>query len=360
MESLEYSNAHSAKSWDALLSMGRSLRVLAIAVIVVLSVGLELVLHGQIQSNPDLALWLSSPAALIAGFASMMLLTVSYMVGGEWAVARSQRIALAQAIENESLSMARRFNPVVDFHHPEVCREILTQQVSLAGRLHAPISLLELSVSEMAADPFSAEWRQFGAELARQVKARSRQTDSMLRWTPESFLLVMPEVSQEEMKMITLRLHNDLEGWFQERFEAHSRPTLESRGCTTLQLGQAGDILRETQMLLDQCQRGCNPQLDVQRNQTRREKSVGLTLPLEISGLDSSGSVFSDLITTERVSKDCIWFVWQREMDEKTSLKVKDADGMICATATLTAIVKRGGERVAEVRFLKSPEKWVV
>ena len=245
-----------------------------------------------------------------------------------------------------------------------MCREILTQQASLAARLRAPISVIELSVAEMAKDPFSLEWRQFGAELARQVKAGSRQTDSMLRWTPNSYLVVMPEVNADELPVITTRLHNDLEGWFQERFQAHTRPTLESRGFTTQTLGEprgeVNDILRETQQLLDEQPLRVSPQVQSKRTQSRREKSVGLTLPFSISGTDANGEPFSDRIVTQRVATDCIWFPWTRDIATGASLKITDRDGTMSETGTLVGFTKNDGENIAEVRFPKPPQNWVM
>ncbi|MSO19703.1 MAG: hypothetical protein EXQ56_04455 [Acidobacteria bacterium] len=360
MSNIEVSTERSTGSWDVLLRMGRSLRITAIAVIVVLSIGIALVLQGQMMNNPDLAHWLTRPTLLIAGFSSMMFLTVTYLIGKEWSVVRSQRAVLVTALEEESINMARRFNPVVDFHHPEVCREILTQQASLAARLHAPISILELSLSEMGSQPLAPQWRQFGSELSRQVKARSRQTDSMLRWTPESFLLVMPEVSAEEMGVITTRLHNELEVWFQERFDANRRPTLQSRGFTTDILGKSSDILRETQALLEEQARLSSPKADGKRMQVRREKSVGLTLQFDISGMDAGGQEFCDRIITQRVSADCIWFAWNREVELEASLQVSDREGTVSAKAVLAEFATVKGERIAEVRFPKAPDNWVM
>jgi hypothetical protein len=337
---------------------------LAIGVIVVLTAGIVLIIQGQMNAHPFLSQWLVSPLVVSLGFASVMLLTITYLIGRERVVVRSQRVALTQVMEDEALNLARRYNPVLDFHHPEVCREIITQQASLAARLRAPISVIELSVAEMAKEPFSLEWRQFGAELARQVKAGSRQTDAMLRWSPNSYLVVMPEVNAEELPVITTRLHNDLEGWFQDRFEAHTRPTLESRGFTTQALGETqgdvNDILRETQQLLNEQPLRVNPQVQTKRAQTRREKSVGLTLPFSISGTDANGEAFCDRITTQRVAADCIWFAWSREIPAGATVQITDRDGTMSETGTLAGYLNKDGEAIAEVRFLKPPQSWVM
>ena len=362
--SVEISSQQSPNAWAAVLRVGQSLRYLAIAVIVVLTVGIELVIAGLLQHHPFIAQGLVSPLAVGAGFGSVMLLTVTYLIGKGWAVVGSQSEALNAVMEEGSLNLARRFNPVLDFHHPEVCREILTQQASLAARLRAPISVIELNVAEMAKNPLSAEWRQFGAELTRQVKATSRQTDSMLRWTPKSFLLVMPEVNAAELAVILTRLHNDLEGWFQERFEAHAKPTLESRGITTQALGQAtgqvNDILRETQNLLDEQMLRANPQVQAQRTQVRRQKSVNLTLPFNIAGVDVQGVPFSDRIVTRRVAADCIWFASSRQISEGTSLEITDRDATICESAVVAGFTTEDGHTIVEVRFPKPPANWVM
>lgn len=364
MASLELTNERITQAWDGVLRLARSLRYLAIGVIVVLTIGIELVIQGQLNDHPFLSQWLVSPGVLAVGFGAVMSLVVTYLIGRERVVTRTQRRAITDALEVESLNMARRYNPVLDFHHPEVCREILTQQASLAARLRAPISVIELSVAEMAKEPFSLEWRQFGAELARQVKAGSRQTDSMLRWTPNSYLVVMPEVNAEELPVITTRLHNDLEGWFQERFEAHTRPTLESRAFTTQTLGEkrgeVNDILRETQQLLDEQPLRVNPQVQSSRPQTRREKSVGLTLPFSISGTDANGESFCDRIVTQRVAADCIWFAWTREISAGATVQITDRDGTMSETGTLVAFSRKDGEPIAEVRFPKPPQNWVM
>lgn len=364
MAGMELTNERLAAKWEGLLRGALSLRYLAIAVIVAQTIGIELVIQGQLSNHPFLSQWLVSPVIIAVGFASVMVLTISYVIGRERALARSQSEVLSEALAEESLMLARRYNPVLDFHHPEVCREILTQQASLAARLHAPISVLELSVTEMAKDPLAAEWRQFGAELARQVKAGSRLTDSMLRWTPNSYLLVMPEVNAEELPVITTRLHNDLEAWFQDRFEAHSRPTLQSRGFSAQNLGApngpVNDILRETQNLLDEQPLRSNPQAQPKSLPTHREKSVGLTLQFSISGTDANGEDFSDRIVTQRVAADCIWFAWSRELAPGATVQVADRDGAISETGTLIGYATKDDEKIAEVRFPKPPKHWVM
>jgi hypothetical protein len=364
MRSVELSNEQTSNAWESLLHVGRTLRYLAIGIIIAQTVGIELVIQGYLTDRPVLAQWLVSPMAVVVGFGSLMFVAVTYLIGKERSVTRSQREVLTTALKEESLNLARRFNPVLDFHHPEVCREIIAQQASLAARLRAPISLVELNVPEMAKDPLSAEWRQFGAELARQVKATSRQTDAILRWTPQSYLLVMPEVDANELQLINTRLHNDLEGWFQERFEGHSHPTLETRGVTTHALGQnrgpINDIVRETQNLLDEQNLRGNPQAQSKLSQTRREKSVGLTLSFNIAGTDAAGKQFSDRIVTQSVAADCIWFAWTRELAEGTELQVSDRDGTLCETAKLVGFATKDGERIAQVRFPKPPANWVM
>src|SRR5262249_39069462 len=144
-----------------------------------------------------------------------------------------------------------RQNPITDFHHPDVCRDILMQQASHAARLHAPLSLLEVQIDKLGQLSSNASTQPRVAELIRQIRGLCRATDSVLRWTPDSFLLAFPEVTREELSPISERLRQELEQWIEQHYEVGARPTLRWRGATSTSLDSCGDILLETQRLLE-------------------------------------------------------------------------------------------------------------
>ncbi len=348
-----------AASWESWLRMGRSLRLLSVIVIVLLSAGLGLMIYGELRHNPVVVEALDSPMGLLGGFGLLMMLTVGYLIGKQWSMARDQRQVLAQTLEEESMALALRLNPVLDYHHPEICRDILIQQISHAGRLHAPISIMELTAPELRNDILSEDGRGFAAEFSRKIRARCRQTDALLRWSPESFLLALPEVSREELQVVSARLRKDMESCFQDRPEPMDGPALEVRAFTSHGLSGSGDILQETRRLLEQESAEVPVPVSQQNLPIRREKTVPLRLAMTIRGNDGDGASFEEEITTSQVAADRIWFVLEKSLPEKTPLTISAADGSFQLEAVLSRTEDRDGEPVAEVRLTKVPENWV-
>ena len=344
---------------DRLVQSGRSLGTLAVTVIVLLSAGLGVVLYSDIQSGGPLASVLAAPKTLGVGFVLLMLLTVGYLVSKQFAIGRNQSHLIEQLLEEESAARSLQVNPITQFHHPEVCRDILLLQAGHAARRNAPLSVLELHVSNL--EKLShGENSALVPELIRHLRGLGRPTDSLLRWSPDSFLLIFPEVTEEEMATVSERMRREVEQWVEERLSGASRPALRWRGFTESSLGSTGDILAETHRLLErqghQTNRGAAPG----GSQTRREKSIALALDVEIRGVDRRGKPFREKVVTERVAADRIWFPWKQELAEQTPLTVVVPDRNLEESAELARWIVRGEERVAEVRFAHTPERWVL
>src|SRR5689334_21144758 len=101
MAGLELSNEQTSHSWENLLNVGRNLRWVAIGIIIAQTIGIELVIQGVLTEHPFLAQWLVSPMAVVVGFGSVMFVAVSYLIGKERSVARSQREVLTTALKEE-------------------------------------------------------------------------------------------------------------------------------------------------------------------------------------------------------------------------------------------------------------------
>ena len=344
---------------ERVVQSGRSLGTLAVTVIILLTVGLGVMLYSEMQPGGALSGVLAAPKELVIGFGLLMLLTVGYLVSKHLAAGRDQRNLIEQLLEEESAARSLQMNPITQLHHPEVCRDILLLQASHAARLDAPLSVLELHVSNLE----KLSHGENGAlvpELIRALRGLGRPTDSLLRWSPDSFLLVFPEVTQEEMATVSERMRREVEQWVEERLPGASRPALRWRGFTESSLGSTGDILVETQRLLEQQGHQANRGAAVGGSQARPEKSIALALDVEIRGVDRRGKPFREKVVTERVAADRIWFTWKQEVAEQTPLTVVVADRNLEECAELARWIVRGEERVAEVRFAHTPERWVL
>ena len=341
-----------------MLGMGRSLRLLAITLIVVLSGGLALLFYGQLRQSAAVTSMLGNPDGLLGGFGFLMLLTVIYLVSKHWSTSRSQHAMIEQILEEESIARALQQNPITDFHHPEVCRDILVQQASHAARLHAPLSVLEAQFSGLGKLSASPETRPQVAELIRAIRGFCRATDSVLRWTPDSFLLAFPEVTREELAAISERLRLELEQWLGQRYEEARRPTLHVRGAASNSLESSGDILLEVQRLLERESR--NAESGDSRPGSRREKGIALALELTIQGETLDGRIFEERVVTERAAADRFWCCLKSQPMEFSPLTVTARDGSFTAEAVLTRWSERDGERLAEIRFSVTPARWVI
>jgi len=345
---------------EQLLGMGRNLRILAVTVILVLSAGMSLLLYSQFRQNEAVANVLGDPDGLLGGFGFLMLLTVIYLVSKHWTTSRNQRTMIDQILEEEAVARALRQNPITDFHHPEVCRDILTQQASHAARLHAPLSLLEVNIAGLGKLSQNVVTQLRVAELIRQIKGLCRATDSVLRWTPDSFLLAFPEVTREELAAISERLRQDMEGWIEMHYEEGARPALQWRGASSTSLDSCGDILLETQRLLERESRLASNKPEGGRSGMKRDKGISLALDLEVTGEDKNKKFFEQKVVTERVAADRFWCSLEHELVELSPLTVAAPDGAFCEQAALARWIERDGDRLAEIQFTKTPDRWVI
>ncbi|MBI4460233.1 MAG: hypothetical protein HY648_09280 [Acidobacteria bacterium] len=353
-------NPPQALTGESLAKMGRSLRLLAISVILVLSVGLAVVAYGELRQGGALSDAFHISPEVLTGFAFLILLTVGYLVGKGRDTTRAQRQMIDQLLEEEAIARAKRLNPITQFHHPDVCRDILLRQASYAGRMHSPLSLVELTVpnlSKLSADP---ETQPLIAELIRQIRRLCRPIDSLMRWAPDSFLLVFPEVLQEELPGISYRMAGKLEQWCGEHFESSIRPALQWRYVTSDSLGTSGDILPEVHRLFENDNFTPTPQPNLLQPHLRRGKSVALALVLPVKGVDETGNPFEETVVTERVAADRLWFPLKKKVARQATLKIVLPDGNSEETVTISRVIERAEGNLVEAQFDQVPENWVV
>ncbi|MBI2819640.1 MAG: GGDEF domain-containing protein [Acidobacteria bacterium] len=345
---------------EQLLGMGRNLRILAVTLIVVLSAGMALLFYSQLRESTAVANVLGDADGLLGGFGFLMLLTVIYLVSKHWTTSHNQRRMIDQILEEEAVARALQQNPITDFHHPEVCRDILTQQASHAARLHAPLSLLELNISGLGKVSQNPGMQAKVGELIRQIKSLCRATDSVLRWTPDSFLLAFPEVTREELAAISERLRQDLERWIEEHYEEIGRPALQWRGASSTSLDSCGDILLETQRLLERESRLASRNSEGTQSLKKRDKGIALALELEICGEDQNKKFFEQTVVTKRVAADRFWCELRQDLVELSPMTVSAPDGAFCEQAVLAQWIQREDDRLAEIQFTKTPDRWVI
>ena len=344
---------------DSLLQVGRSVRVLAVIVILLLTTGVAVIVYGELRENTALAQVLANPNQLLGGFVLLMLLTVGYLVGKGWTTTRYQRHLIEQLLAEEAIARAQRLDPMTQFHHPEVCRDILHHQASHSQRLHAPLSLLELTIPNLGNLSLNPQTRPVTEELIRQIKQLCRPIDSLRRWTPDSFLLLFPEVTQLELPSISFRFRTQLEKWRDEH-SYNGLLTLQTRGVTSDALGSSGEILLEVQRLLESGTSVADSSSPAVDPYGRREKSVGLTLELQVKGVDRAGNPFEESVLTERVAADRVWFPLKKHLPEQASLTLAFRDRNTPETVTVTRLLERGEEQLVEAQFAKTPENWVI
>lgn len=244
---------------ESLLKASLHLKIFAMTTIAVLSTGMAVIVYGQLRQGGPLAGAVENPSELLRGFVFLMLLTVGYLVGKSWTTSRFQRRLLDRLLEKEFIARVQRLNPVTQFHHPDVCRDILLRQASHAKRQQVPLSILEITLQNLTqlprdiprqlipADLVENRW----IELIGQLKQLCRPLDSLLRWSSDSFLLVLSDISPDELPTIQHRVERELGKWLENRFEAASRPEFRLRSFSSSSLDTSSDILKQVQRLLD-------------------------------------------------------------------------------------------------------------
>jgi len=348
-------------SGNSFLQVGRSVGILAVIVIVLLSTSVALIVYSELRERGTLDRIFDDPNQLLVGFVLLMLLTVGYLVGKGWTTTRYQGRLIDQLLEEEAISRAQRLDPITQFHHPAVCRDVLLRQAGYSSRLCSPLSLLELTVPnlhKLSMDPIS---RPMMDDFIRQIRQFCRPIDTLVRWTPDSFLLAFPEVTPQELPGVSLRIRSQLEKWFQTHVngKAPLAFTMRERGVTTQNLGLSGDILLEVQRLLGNDNVG-TPEAPPESEFGRREKSVGLALDLRVTGVDREGQPFQEAVVTERVASDRIWFPLKKHLPDHCDLSIEFQDGSFLESAKVTRLLERGKEQLVEAQFANPPANWVI
>jgi GGDEF domain-containing protein len=343
----------------ALLRIGRSVRIFAVTLIVLLSASIAVIVYGQIQVSVALTDVLSNPDQVLGGFVLLMLLTIGYLVGKGWTTSRYQRRLIDQLLEEEAVARAQRLDPVTQFHHPDVCRDILLRLASYTNRLCSPLSLAELTIPNFLKLSLDPATRPLAEELVRQLRRLCRPIDSVLRWTPDSFLLAFPEVTGQELPGVSFRIRAQLEKWAETHFDSNALE-FHLRGITTSNLGLSGDILLEIRRLLVNEQPAVAPQPQAADSLGRREKSVSLVMELQVKGVDQAGQSFEESVRTERVASDRVWFPLKKHLPANSDLTIASQDGSFLEAATVTHLLDRGDEQLVEAQFAKIPENWVL
>jgi hypothetical protein len=241
-------------SKEELLSAGRSLMVFAILVILLLSAGVIVLSVQHWVETGMLGQIIQGDGQVVYGFALLMLLTVGYLVGKGWSTTRQQRTMISQLLEDESIARARRMDPILEFHHPDLTREILLRQANYAGRIHSAISMVEMSIADFGKLAQQEETESVVDEFYEEIRRLCRPLDFWVRWTPHSFLLVLLDVTPDETAGVVYRLRSRMERWWQDQPDAESIPKVEWRYRTVGSLGATGDVLREVRSLMEPAQ----------------------------------------------------------------------------------------------------------
>jgi GGDEF domain-containing protein len=218
---------------------------------------------------------------------------------------------------------------------------------------------VELTVPTLFQLSLDAATRPLTEELVRQIRRLCRPIDSVLRWTPDSFLLVFPEVTRQELPGVSLRIRAQLEKWAESQ-SGSSSPEFHFRGVTSDSLGLSGEILLEVRRLMVGEQPGVAPTPEAANAVGRREKSISLAIGLQVKGMDRAGQSFEEPVITERVAADRVWFPLKKNLAAYCDLTIRSHDGSLQEVVTVTRLLERGGEQLVEAQFAKTPENWVV
>ena len=252
-------NAVSETNWitgkmitgDDLLRAGRSLKILAIIVIILLSFGVVVLSIEHWAERGLLRQMVQTDGQAVYGFGLLMLLTVGYLVGKGWATTRYQQTLITQLLQEEAITRARRMDPILEYHHPDLCREILLRQANYAGRIRSMISLLEMTVPDFGKFSMEERNRPVAEEFYQEMRRHCRPLDFWVRWTPNSFLLVLLELSPEETIGVVYRLRSRLDHWWEQQSEIVTPARFEWRYRSVGSLGSSGDVLREVRSLME-------------------------------------------------------------------------------------------------------------
>lgn len=158
-------------------------------------------------------------SALVFGILSLLLLFNLYVARRQAVIRALQYGLVRQKIEAELNRELALIDPVTEVYNRRYLRAILTREIDRAKRYG--FSLAVMLVDIVGFRRVNASLGQTGGdvvlrELAQLIRKRIRNSDVLVRFGGDDFLLVLPETDDSGIEKLTRRLKHAIADWSQK------------------------------------------------------------------------------------------------------------------------------------------------
>lgn len=153
---------------------------------------------------------------LFFGFIAMIVLFNIYELDRKRSLRRTRDELVRQLVRSQTAEMLSFFDPVTDILNRRSMDEIIAREVSRANRQETPLTFVMIDV-----DRFKSVNTRFGHlagdrvlnDIARLLKRTFRNSDYIIRYGGDEFLVVMTDTREDQAERAIERLQGEVQQW---------------------------------------------------------------------------------------------------------------------------------------------------
>ncbi|HLI31026.1 MAG TPA: GGDEF domain-containing protein [Terriglobia bacterium] len=153
---------------------------------------------------------------LFFGFVALIVLFNIYAMDKKRALQHARSELVRQLIRSEAAEMLSLVDPLTNLFNRRYLDEIISKEASRASRYGSELTLMMIDV-----DAFKSVNTRFGhlfgdqvlTEVANLLKKNFRNSDIVVRYGGDEFLVILPETSETEGQRAIERLQSQVDAW---------------------------------------------------------------------------------------------------------------------------------------------------
>ncbi|MGH9433968.1 MAG: GGDEF domain-containing protein [Terriglobia bacterium] len=153
---------------------------------------------------------------LFFGFVAMIVLFNVYALDRKRSLRRTREELVRQLIRNQTVEMLSFLDPLTEIYNRRSLDEIIAREANRARRRGTPLTFAMIDV-----DRFKSVNTQFGHlvgdrvlyEIARMLKSTFRNSDYIIRYGGDEFLVVMTDTREDQAERAIERLQGEVQQW---------------------------------------------------------------------------------------------------------------------------------------------------
>lgn len=156
---------------------------------------------------------------LFFGFVALIVLFNVYALDKKRELQHAREELVRQLIRSEAAEMLSLVDPLTDLFNRRYLDEIISKEASRANRYRSELTLMMVDVDDFKSVN-TRSGHLFGdhvlTEVANVLKKTFRNSDTVVRYGGDEFLVILPETSEADAQRAVERLQSQVETWNQK------------------------------------------------------------------------------------------------------------------------------------------------